>query len=100
MLCIQAALPPSGKQAHVLDSKHNAKELDRKAFCKQVINQVRDELHHNAFEELVIIAGPKVLGDIRTMLPKEIKHLDIQEIHKDLTHFSKEKIEQYLKSIC
>lgn len=90
----------AGTQSHVLDPKGNAKELDRKDFCKKVMHEVVDEFHQNKFEELVIIAGPKILGEIRSATPKELKQLDIKEIHKDLTHFSKEKIEQYLKEIC
>ena len=88
------------KQDHMVDQKGHAKELERKDFCKKVLHAVQDELHHNIFEELIIIAGPKILGDLRAMMPKELKHLQIQEIHKDLTHFSKEKIEEYLKGIC
>jgi protein required for attachment to host cells len=89
-----------GKQSHDIDAKGNARELNRKDFCKQVIHKVQDEFHSHKFEELVIIAGPKILGDIRAMMPKELKHLNIKEIHKDLTHFSKDKIEEYLKEIC
>lgn len=83
----------------ILDTGH-AKELDRKDFCKKVMRVVQDEYHEHKFEELIIIAGPKILGDLRANMPKELKHLHIQEIHKDLTHFSKEKIEEYLKEIC
>ncbi|MBP9791604.1 MAG: host attachment protein [Rickettsiales bacterium] len=83
----------------ILDTGH-AKELDRKDFCKKVMHAVQDEYHQHKFDELIIVAGPKILGDLRTNTPKELKHLDIQEIHKDLTHFSKEKIEEYLREIC
>jgi protein required for attachment to host cells len=85
--------------AHTLDHS-DAKALDRQDFCKKIMHSVQDEYHQHKFEELIIIAGPKILGDLRANMPKELKHLDIQEIHKDLTHFSKEKIEEYLKELC
>ncbi len=89
-----------GHQAHHTDGTHDVKSISRSEFTKYVMHKILDEYHNQKFIELVLIAGPKIIGDLRHSIPKELIHLSIREIQKDLSHFSKNEIEQYLHQIC
>jgi protein required for attachment to host cells len=54
----------------------------------EIINQ-----NNNDFDELMLIASPKVLGDLRIHLNKHSLEKIVEEIHKDYTHSPIKEIE-------
>jgi len=61
-------------------------EFSRK--MAEIINQ-----NNNDFDELVLIAPPKILGDLRIHLNKQSLEKVVEEIHKDYTHAPIKEIE-------
>lgn len=72
---------------HVQAEREAAREL------AQLLNQRRRD---KRFDELVLIAPPRALGDMRSFLNAKLFGSKITEIDKDLTHLTKIEIEEYL----
>ncbi|WP_414717991.1 host attachment protein [Thioclava sp. UBA3469] len=48
-------------------------------------------------ERLVIVAAPRVLGEIRSALHKEVSDVVVAEIDKTLTNHPRDEIEKLVK---
>jgi protein required for attachment to host cells len=60
-------------------------ELEKVRFAVSVADRINKAAHAGAFEKLVVVAPPKILGDLRREFTKETETKIIAEIHKDLT---------------
>lgn len=72
---------------HVQAEREVAREV------AQLLNQRRRD---KRFDELVLVAPPRALGDMRSFLNAKLFGSKITEIDKDLTHLTKIEIEEYL----
>ena len=52
----------------------------------------------NAFERIVLIAPPRVLGELRDKMHKEVSSRVVADMPKDLTNHPLDKVEKLLKS--
>jgi len=67
------------------------------AFAAHAADELKSRALRNEFEELIIIAAPKVLGEMRKHYHKEVSSRLKAEISKDLTGHPPGKIEAILK---
>jgi protein required for attachment to host cells len=51
----------------------------------EVAEELYRSAHVNGFEELVVVAPPKVLGNLRAAFHKEVADRVVAEVPKDLT---------------
>jgi protein required for attachment to host cells len=65
-------------------------------FAVEIANTLYRLAHANLFEALVIVAPPKVLGDLRKALHKEVVDRITLEVPKDLTSHPIPEIEKLL----
>ncbi|APZ51845.1 host attachment family protein [Salipiger abyssi] len=72
-------------------------ELQKERFAADLAEHLYDEAHKGAFERLVLVAAPKVLGDLREALHKEVSDRVIAEVPKTLTNHPVDKIEALVK---
>ncbi|AIF80637.1 hypothetical protein I862_00360 [endosymbiont of Acanthamoeba sp. UWC8] len=84
--------------SHYFDPRSEFKSLERDDFCKEVVNHIDSVCNHEKFDELIIVAEPKTLGDIRSNLNPKLKTLVTKEISKDLIHADKISIENHVFS--
>ncbi|MSP41820.1 MAG: host attachment protein [Alphaproteobacteria bacterium] len=68
-------------------------------FIRQVATEVRQGLNTHAFEQLVIVAPPKALGELRTELDPQAAKLIKAELNKDLTHLTPHQLAEHLEDI-
>jgi protein required for attachment to host cells len=71
-------------------------ELQKERFAVQVAEQINRAAQANAFGQIVIVAPPKILGELRGAFTKETETKIAAEIGKDLTHHSIAEIERLL----
>ncbi len=71
-------------------------ELQKERFAAQVAEQINKAALANAFGQIVIVAPPKILGELRGAFTKETEAKIAAEIDKDLTHHSIAEIERLL----
>lgn len=71
-------------------------EIGEKAFIDTVIDALAAVHREDPVRELVIVAPPRTLAEVRHALPRELASATVREIHKDLCHLPVYEIEKYL----
>jgi protein required for attachment to host cells len=76
---------PSG-QRHGVDGERSTERHELENFARAVAHRIEDDRVIHAFDRLVLIAGPRMLGLLRQSLPDSCRHSLAAEIPKDLSH--------------
>ncbi|PRY92909.1 protein required for attachment to host cells [Hasllibacter halocynthiae] len=69
-------------------------ELQKDRFADDLAELLYAHAHKGAFDRIVLVAAPGVLGEIRKKLHQEVESKVIAEIPKTLTNHSLDAIEQ------
>jgi protein required for attachment to host cells len=60
--------------------------VEKERFAKDIAERLYKHAHKGAFDEIVLVAPPAVLGAMRKELHKEVQDKVIAELDKDLTN--------------
>lgn len=74
-------------------------ELEKERFATSIADRINKAAQAGAFTQIVIIAPPKTLGDLRREFTKETEAKIVAEIHKDLTKHTIFEIESVLTAV-
>lgn len=85
---------PAGKSAPDMPKP----ELDEATFSKQLANHLFDTVHSGKMNNIVLIADPDTLGEMRPLLHKEVQEAIVSQFAKTLTNHSISDIERSLRS--
>jgi len=72
--------------------------LSKERFAHDLADILYTYAHRGAFDRIVVVAAPHVLGDLRDQLHKEVRDKVVAEVAKDLTHHPLDKVETMLKA--
>lgn len=72
-------------------------ELAKERFAADLADMLYEQAHQGAFDRLVLVAAPKVLGDLRDHMHKEVRDRVVAEIPKTLTNHPVNEIEKLVK---
>ena len=67
--------------------------LEKERFAKDIGGRLYKHAHANRFSDLLLVASPMILGEIRKELHDEVKSRVVGEVDKDLTNHPVDKIE-------
>ena len=76
----------------------DARREDERAFATRLGAALQESLRSNGFDQLVIVAAPRMLGDLRDKLPADVRKTVKAEIAKDLTHVPNPEIPALLEA--
>jgi protein required for attachment to host cells len=68
-------------------------QLEKERFAQELADRLYKHAHKGDFDRLVVVAPPKVLGDLRAKLHKAVSDRVIAEIPKTLTNHPVDQIE-------
>jgi protein required for attachment to host cells len=71
-------------------------ELEKEHFAASIADRINRAAQSAAFNQLVVVAPPKILGDLRREFTKKTDAKIVAEIPKDLTHHTIAEIEGLL----
>ena len=77
-------------------TEQSPKERSLINFYREIGDQIDLALNKQKFDRLILIAEPRLLGILRTVLPSSVHGVIIQEIHKDLAFATEEQIMERL----
>lgn len=89
----------AGPGRHAMAPHTDPHEHAEHSFIKQVAKAITDGLNAHAFEQLILVAPPKALGDLRTDLDPQAAKLVKSELHKDLTHLTPHQLGEHLADV-
>lgn len=92
------AYDSSGEGRHAMGSSVEPKKHEIEEFARQVASHLDKARTDNRLKDLILIAAPAMLGELRNALSAETKKLVGTEIDKDLTQHSLEDIQQHLSA--
>jgi protein required for attachment to host cells len=71
-------------------------QYEKQVFAREIAHRLDDARKHNAFDRLIVVAPPRVLGDLRQSMDDSTAKLVAVEIDKDLTHDAPHQLEARL----
>jgi len=74
-------------------------ELEKERFAKSIADSINKAALSNAFDQILIVAPPKILGDLRREFAKATEAKIIAEIAKDLTNHTLPEIGRLLTAL-
>lgn len=77
---------------HGVDGERSTRQHELTLFARKVAQRIDQDRMAKAFDKLVIIAPPKVLGLLRQSLPTPVQGFIAAEIPKDLAHHGDDAI--------
>lgn len=68
-------------------------------FARQLVDWLVKAEHKGLFDQLVLIADPRMLGDLRAVIPKSLRGRIIAEFDTNLVGLSKNELHEKLSDI-
>jgi len=75
----------------------NAKETQERRFAHTLAHALERGHGTKAFAKLVLVAPPKLLGDLRENLSRGLQSAVVSQVHKDYTHSGVEELMTLLR---
>jgi protein required for attachment to host cells len=88
-----------GQGRHAMEPPTDPKRHEKAEIAKDLIDMLSDAHKKRAFDRLILIAPPTMLGDLRGAMPKELESAIHGELPKDLTHANKRELEQHVAAM-
>jgi protein required for attachment to host cells len=85
----------AGRSAY---SETDFHQLQEDRFAHEAADMLKKKALANEFEQLIVVAPPKTLGELRKHYHKEVETRIAGEIAKDLTNMPVEEIEKLIQS--
>ena len=86
---------PDRPGGHSSDDEERTVEHYNELFAKRVADYLDKARTDHRYDQLVLVAAPKVLGMMRKELGKEVAKCVVDELDKDLAWFNAREIERY-----
>lgn len=86
----------SGDGRHAMDDPTDPKEKERHSFVRQIAERLSEGYREGAFRHLVLVAAPRVLGELRKTLDEHVAAAISAEVHKDLVREKPEEARKHL----
>jgi protein required for attachment to host cells len=85
-----------GGARHAYQDEMSPKEQENINFAKQIANELDAARKDGKFKQVMLVAAPGFLGNLRNQLTVQTKNLACFELAKNMSHFSAEKIRELL----
>jgi protein required for attachment to host cells len=84
---------------HKLEPTMEQSRQIQTAFAGKIASVINDAARRDAFEQLVVVAAPKMLGYLRDRLDDNARRHITAEIDKEFAHLAEHKLEKKLLEI-
>ncbi len=91
--------PGSGGRRSAMARPSDPARLDKQAFAGELAGVLEKDLRKGAFDRLVVVAPPRMLGDLRSALATDVSAAVYGEIDKDLTHVAERDLAPHLDGV-
>ncbi len=80
------AFDSRGGGRHAMEPPTDPHRKVKADFARDIAEVLEHELSRHNYDELVLVAAPQTLGDLRSLLPDTVRRKVVAEVDKDLTH--------------
>jgi len=89
----------SGQGRHSMEQANDPHSFERFVFARELAQMLEEHRKEQDFDQLVIVAPPKMLGDLRAAFTRGVEALIAGEINKDLTKVPIHELPAHLSEI-
>lgn len=93
------AFDSAGQGRHAMEPPTDWKANEKKQLARTIADELWRAADRKAFDRLVMVAPPEMLGDMRDALDKSVSQKVVAEIAKDLTHLTVHQLPQHLGEV-
>lgn len=86
-------------QRSAMEPSTDPKQLEKRRFARHLASRLGEARRAGRFDDLVIVAAPQTLGDLRAELPPAVASHVTAEIDKDLTGGSPAELGRHLAPV-
>lgn len=86
----------AGQGRHAMEPATDPKRHAKAQAAKDLVDMLSAARKKQAFDRLILVAPPAMLGDLRDAMPKELESMLHGELSKDLTHAGARELEQHI----
>lgn len=86
----------AGQGRHAMEREVDWQTHEKQMFSKALARELEQGANRNAYDRLVLVAAPEILGFLRDDLGKNAARLVVAEINKDLTHLDALRLSEHL----
>ena len=73
--------------------------FEKHLFARRMVGVLKDASKRDSFDELILVAPPKALGELRAALGRDLQKRLRGEVAKDLTNLSDYEVAQHLAGL-
>jgi protein required for attachment to host cells len=88
-----------GDAHHAMDTTSDSKEHEIESFARFIANELDHARTQNNFAQLIIVAAPSFLGQIREVISEPLSKMVSYELDKNLSKMESDEIRQHLPEI-
>lgn len=88
-----------GHQRHAIEPRVDPHRALKSAFAVRLADMLHKQQQAGAFEHVILVAPPVMLGEIRSALSDQVGPLVKSEIAKDLTKIPNQSIREHLGDV-
>lgn len=70
---------------HAMEPPTDPKEVEKERFARELVQTLEAASNEGRFARLLLVAPPKMLGELRELMPARLKEKVVGEVDKDLT---------------
>jgi protein required for attachment to host cells len=85
-----------GAGGHAYEESTDPKEYEASEFAKEIARHLEESLNAGKYGQLLIVAAPSFLGDLRSQISERVKKLICFELDKNLATHTAEDIRKHL----
>jgi protein required for attachment to host cells len=74
-----------GQGRHAMESPTDPHRHEQQIFAQSLAHLLEEQRLKRSYDQLIIVAPPKALGDLRAEFTKAVSDMVINELNKDLT---------------
>lgn len=89
----------AGPGRHAMEPRHDAHRQGKSNFLHEMADRLDRSCRSRDFDNLVVIAPPTALGDLRSAFSKRLQSALVQEHAKEVAGLSEPALVEYLKRI-
>ena len=89
----------AGPGRHGMEPPTDAKRHAKFVFARELARLLDDAAKRHRFDQLILVAAPKSLGDLRAHLSGNVRNRIKAEIDKDLTHVPEHDLSKHLSDV-
>ncbi len=86
----------AGPGRHAVEPKRDLKDAAKEDFVKLVADELATEHERGQFDQLMLVAPPRVLTELKQKLTKAIADVVVKDLQKDLTKVPDHDLTEHL----